>query len=247
MAGSPRKRLETTHDYVCVADESGVTKDRYLLVGCFATSRNNLKPVQDIVANFRAAHKMERELKWSRVSDDKETEYRALVDSAFNLLENKHAKFHMICFDTHQADHKKYNSGDADVGLNKLYYQLLLHRVVKTFGKLGDIHIRLDKRISTTPLGDLRSMLNSTASRDHGLRNNPVKIVEAESSKTCDILQVNDVLLGGFSAYKNDRLNGRKSKSDLARYIVERSALKTLEKDSPGNGSITYWQFAPKN
>jgi len=158
--------------------------------------------------------------------------------------------FHSIVFDSHAWAHKKYNNGDNDVGLSKLYFQLMLHKFVKIYGNRGSLYVRVDHRNSSTPLEDIRRMLNATASRDHGITTNPVKQFVSEDSKKCDLLQVNDVILGAVCATRNGRLlveGGNQAKRDLARFVLEKSGLGTFEKDSPaGVNRFTVWNMRPR-
>ena len=209
------------------------------------TSRNNIKPVLDKVQKYRDLNNMQNELKWSKVSNQKKAEYEVLIDYGFQLIEANQARFDMICYDTRMANHKKFNAGDRDVGLSKLYYQILLHRPILKYGRQGDLHIRLDKRASTTSTDQLKDMLNNSA-RNNGVDGDPVKILEAESSKACDLLQLTDVLLGAFSAAKNERTGGRLAKKELAEYVMDRSGLETLDSDSERTRNLTYWNFKPK-
>ena len=227
-----------------MADESGISNDRYMLVGALTTSRNNVGAILNGIERLRSKVSMPHELKWQKVCDSRESEYKTFIDAGLRLLTKNQARFDMICFDNSIRDHKKYNEGDSDIGLNKMYYQLLLHRAVRYYGKKGGIHIRLDARNSSTPLSSLKDMLNNGA-RNIGIENGPVKVLESTSSKNCDLLQLNDVLLGAFSAYRNNRLNGRPSKARLAQHVFEKSGFDSLDEDSDRTKKLTFWNFKP--
>jgi hypothetical protein len=79
-------------------------------------------------------------------------------------------------------------------------------------------------------------MLNSVAARDHNITSSPVKQLVSEDSKNCDLLQVNDVILGAVCAARNGRHlleGGNSAKQDLAKYVLEKSGLTSFERDSP--------------
>lgn len=109
-------------DYIFIADESGISNDRFTLVGGLCMHRDTYQRVYETLEAFSEKHNMKSELKWSKVSNQKLEEYKALVDCFFALNNTNHLQFHSICFDSHQWNHKKYNKGDSDIGLSKLYY-----------------------------------------------------------------------------------------------------------------------------
>lgn len=234
-------------DFVFIADEAGISNDRYTVVGGLCMHRSTLAKACETLREYRHAQNMHAELKWQRVSNQKESEYRALVEYFFALNNVNHMHFHSIVFDSHQWNHHRYNDGEGDVGLSKLYYQLLLHKFVKIYGDRGTLFVRLDHRNSQTPLEDIRRMLNATAARDHGITTEPVKQLVSEDSKNCDLLQLNDVILGAVCAARNGRhlvAGGRQAKREIARLVLEKSGLDTFDVDSPRNVSrFTVWNM----
>ncbi|WP_456390712.1 DUF3800 domain-containing protein [Profundibacter sp.] len=72
-------------DFAFYADESGISQDRFTVVGGICMHKNTVKEVYDTIANYRARHNMNAELKWSKISNQKEEEYMALVDLFFAL------------------------------------------------------------------------------------------------------------------------------------------------------------------
>lgn len=147
-------------------------------------------------------------------------------------------------------NHTRYNDSDADIGISKLYYQMLLHQVIGWYGDLASIYICLDRRLSSTPLQKLHRLLNAGASRDYGLSFGPVSILTAKDSKKDDILQINDVILGAVASYKNGRHleeNARFAKVELSKYVFERSGLKSYDVDSPKNAKhFSIWNRRPR-
>lgn len=237
-------------DFVFIADEAGISNDRYTVVGGVVMHRNTLVKACQTLAEYREKHNMKAELKWQRVSNQKQTEYEALVDYFFAMNNANHMHFHSIVFDSHQANHHKYNGGDGDVGLSKLYYQLLLHKFVKIYGDKGTLYVRLDHRHSQTPLEDIRRMLNATAARDHNITSGPVKQLVSMDSKACDLLQLNDVILGAVCCARNGRhllADCRTSKRDMALRVLDKSGLTTFDADSPRSiNRFTVWNMRTK-
>ena len=93
-------------------------------------------------------------------------------------------------------------------------------------------------------------MLNNAASRDHGINTNPFKVIEPADSKECDILQLNDVILGAVCAARNGKHlleGGRASKRDIALLVLEKSGLPSFAIDTPRWVSgFTVWNMRPR-
>jgi hypothetical protein len=93
-------------------------------------------------------------------------------------------------------------------------------------------------------------MLNKAAARDHGITTEPFKVIEPADSKQCDILQLNDVILGAVCAARNDRHlleSGRVSKREIAEPVLEKSGLSSFAMDTPKPmNRFTIWNMKPR-
>lgn len=114
-------------DYGLFCDETGISQDRFMVVGGIVAHKNRIPEIHETMEEYRRKFYMNAELKWSKVSNQKFNEYKALVDYFFALNNKNYIKFHCVIFDNHQWNHRLYNEGDGDVGISKLYYQLILH------------------------------------------------------------------------------------------------------------------------
>ncbi|VTZ25760.1 conserved hypothetical protein [Methylocella tundrae] len=228
--------LHPAQDFAFFCDESGISTDRFTVVGGLCLPKHNIPIVLENMAAYRKKFNMTKELKWSKITDNKFEEYKQLVDYFFAMNSTNKCHFHSIIFDNHKWRHNKFNDGDSDIGLSKLYYQLLHHKFCKKCAPRGTLYVRLDRRNSSTCLEDLRNMLNRAAARDHKIETSPFKVIEPADSKECDILQINDVILGAVCAVRNGKHlleTGRKSKKDIANMVLEKSGFSSFEKDSP--------------
>lgn len=239
--------LLIVQDYVFFADEAGITQDRFTVVGGLCLSKAGAEIVYQNMKHFRNEYSMTAELKWSKISDQKQREYLNLVELFFALNNTNRAQFHCLIFDNHTWNHKVFNNNDSDIGLSKLYYQLLLHQFVKRCGKRGSLFACLDRRTSSTPLGELRDMINNAAENKFGLNDRPLKQLISKDSKEDDILQLNDVILGAVCAARNGRhltSDGRRSKRVIAQKVLEKSGLIEFSQNSPPNvNRFTVWNF----
>ena len=228
-------------------DESGISNHRFTVVGAICLRSDVIPQVHASIQEFREKYNMHSELKWAKVSNQKSAEYKTLVDYFFALNNMNILQFHCIIFDNHGANHARYNAGDQDVGLSKLYYQLMVHRFGRNCGPVGDLCVCVDRRNSSTSLTDLLRMANAGIARDCGLPHAPLKQLIPLDSHTDDLLQLNDVILGAVCAARNGKhlvAAGRQSKRDLATLVLEKSGLATFEKDSPRNVSrFTVWNM----
>lgn len=191
---------------------------------------------------------MHSELKWTKVSNQKSEEYKALVELFFALNNSNALHFHAIAFDSHQVDFKRIGGGrDNDKVLSRLYYQLLVHKFAKLYPNDIGMCVCLDHRNSSTPLEDLRRMINATLARDHDIAHNPVKQLISQDSCDDDLLQLNDVILGAVCAARNGKhllVETRAAKRELASMVLEKSGLKSFENNSPrGVERFTMWNF----
>jgi hypothetical protein len=237
-------------DFAFFCDESGISTDRFTVVGGISMRRDSINRILADMEAFRDRFTMTKELKWTKITDAKIEEYKHLVDYFFALNKADQCQFHCIVFDSHKWQHGKYNDGDRDVGLSKLYYQVLHHKFGKLCGPHGSLFVRVDRRNSSTSLEDLRRMLNAAMARDHKVRSNPWKVIEPEDSKQCDILQLNDVILGAVCAVRNGRHlfeGGRESKKLIAKHVLEQSGMSSFDYDSPRSATrFTVWNMRPR-
>ncbi len=236
-------------DYVFIADEAGISNDRFTVVGGICMHKSTVQTVYKTLSEYRELFNMKAELKWSKISDQKETEYKWLVDYFFALNNSNKLHFHAIVFDSHAWNHQKYNEGEGDTGLSKLYYQLLLHKFICKCGSAGSLYACMDHRNSKTSLEELRRMLNAASVRDHGL-NSPLKQLVSKHSHDDDLLQLNDVILGAVCAVRNNKhllADYRKSKRLIAMDVLEKSGLQSYERDSPKEiNRFTIWNMRPR-
>ena len=205
------------------ADESDITSARYSTVGGTAILSSSLRLVYRRIFELRHKHNMFAELKWSKVSNQKMEAYKDFIDLYFELMEAGTVAFHCATFDNTKWKHHLYNQGDRDLGLSKNYYQLILHQYIAKYGEQAGLFICLDRRFSRTKIPDLNKILNAGANQEYGLSFEPVRTLVARDSKTDDLLQINDVILGATSSVKNGRHQDpqtRSSKAELAKLVL---------------------------
>jgi len=202
------------------------------------------------MAKFREEQYMTAELKWQKVSNQKFPQYRRFVDYFFALNGSRKAHFHALMLDSHQFDHTAFNKGDKEIGFYKFYYQLLLNCFGKTYCEYDPdarFAVVLDNRNTSYKLEDLRKILNNGMQKKHGISTRPFNTIEPRCSKSSEVLQINDIILGAVGFHKNSReliADSRQAKKDLANYIAEQAGLPNLKVSTPQNQTrFTLWNF----
>jgi len=186
---------------------------------------NDVQKVQidGSIESFRNENYMFREIKWSKVSNQKLTEYQkftSIIEEHFRL---SGVHFRSLVLETEKFNFKKYQGGDKEQGFYTFYFQLLYHSFIKKLASnpRNKVTVKLDHRETRYKLGELKDILNNRCRKDglHPI----VKAVQACDSKTSNILQLNDVILGaiGFNAnQKQLKKDANHAKKELLKFIL---------------------------
>jgi hypothetical protein len=231
-------------------DESRQSKDRYMVLGGIIIPKENIPAFNATMANYRARYNMHSELKWSKVKQQKIEEYKGFIDYFIALSNTNKIHFKSIVVDNHLVNHKKYNSGDKELGFYKFYYQLILHCFgVKYYKKESDVKfiIHPDELSSKYPLEELKKILNNGISKKLGVSINPFVSIEPKCSHDSEIAQINDLIIGAIGYEKNGYhlLAGSASgKIELLNYIKQSAGIATLCDTTPIHLSrFGIWNF----
>lgn len=233
-------------------DESRHLQQAYMVLGGIAVCQDAIPEISRVMAEYREEQHMTAELKWTRVHHKKYSEYVAFIDHGFNFMQNGRMHFHSLIIDRAQLDHVSYNEGNPDLGIYKFFYTLLIHRFGRRYccgekGKDIRLFIKFDKRECSYKLGDMQEVLNNGMRKTHSVYTRPFRKVEAIDSKTSDIMQINDILLGAIGHHKNRRHllpETRQAKTDLSNYIAERLQRPHLGNDTPRDAKLfTVWNL----
>lgn len=245
--GSPESRSSSggrlLHIY---CDESRQTADRYMVIGGIVALRDDEQRFAEAMTLYRHSQNMHAELKWTKVSDQKLNEYRALIDLFFSV--NRLFHFKAIIIDTQEIDHRRYNKGDAELGFYKLMYQFLLHSFGAQLRPTDRCIVFLDRRTTSHyKLSTLCAILNNGLRKKYGFNYGPVRNVQATDSKQHDLIQVADVLMGAIGYEMNGahvRTGAKRSKVLLAEYIASKAGLVNLQQPTPrSNKQFSIWHF----
>ena len=227
-------------------DESRQTADRYMVIGGVIARREDELLFNQAMTLYRRGQNMGAELKWTKVSDQKLVEYRALVDLFFSL--NRAIAFKAIIIDTQEIDHRTHNRNDAELGFYKLMYQFLLHSFGVELRQHDRCLVFLDQRTTRNyKLSTLCAILNNGLRKKYGLSQQPVRNIQPTDSKQSDLIQVADVLMGAIGYEMNGahtRTGAKRAKVLLAEYIAQKAGLLNLQQPTPrSNRHFSIWHF----
>ena len=206
-------------------DESCTSGHRYLVLGALAIERPLVAGVVDRLKAVRDRHNTHGEVKWSKISRAKLDFYKEYVDVFFDTSAQDDLDFRALYVDTHTFNHHRFNSGDAEIGFNKLIYQLLLHKFGRTYGANYGLDVRLDSRTTKADPDELRPMLNSDLCR-WGITNRPFRRIRFAHSHECELIQLNDLLVGtvGFKKNLHEHRPGCSAhKIEMCQHIIRRA------------------------
>jgi hypothetical protein len=237
----------TIHHIHCDESQTGA---RFVVYGGIITSGRNVEWFDGLMEQWRAHHNMRKELKWTKVTNQKYEEYRSLVDLFFEHADLHRLYFKSVVFDMEQVDYRTYHDGDEELGFYRFYYQFLLHKFCR-YAKTDEhaLHVFIDERSTRRkfPLRTLHDALNAGIKKKYGRTVDVVRQVEPRKSKETNLMQVADVLMGAVGWHSNDlgdREEARVAKVNLAAYIAKRAKLASLKHGTPwGQENFEVWRF----
>lgn len=241
----------TTGRYLHIyCDESRQTADRYMIIGGLIVSREHEVRVQQAIHSYRIDNQMYAELKWTKVSDQKLTEYQRLVDLFFSLSSIMY--FKAIVVDTSEIDHNRYNKNNPELGFYKLMYQFLLHSFGQELQPGDRCTVHLDQRTTKHyKLSTLCAILNNGLRKKYHLEGRPIRNVQAVDSKGNDLIQIADVLMGAIGYEMNGahtRTNAKRAKVHLAEHIAQSVGIINLQQPTPRRQRhFSVWHFHFRN
>jgi hypothetical protein len=227
-------------------DESRQTADRYMVIGGLIIDRAHEVRWAELMARYRDEYNMHAELKWSKVSRQKLPEYKALIDLFCRV--NRAVHFKAIVVDTHEIDNRRYNKNDAELGFYKLMYQFLLHSFGSYLHPADRCLVFVDQRTTSRyKLSTLCAILNNGLCKKYPRLERPVRNIQALDSKSSDLIQLADVLMGAIGYEMNGanlRVGAKEAKVLLARYIAECLGLPHLQTQTArGRLEFSIWHF----
>lgn len=215
----------------------------FMVAGGFAVAGHRIDQINRDIEALRQSCSI-REFHWSEYKGgDQRPAYEGLARLAFQLVRDGHATFHVIICPFKGYRHKAKPGENRDTSVNRMYFQLLLHRPAAFHGKTRAIHVRLDAGNDSDDICELRNELCAKAYHRYKTRANCVRSIQALPSNQSPIIQMADVLLGGIAAKRNG-VKHTTEKGPLADLILTESGHPSWDQDTRKSArKLTVWNF----
>jgi hypothetical protein len=152
--------------YFC--DESSFMTGEFMGIAGLVVLEGSIPILRDELAKIRKANQITRsEIKWSNIQKTDKQARIDFIDYFWFLLDKGRVDFHIRFAPFDKYDHKDYKGRRFDT-TSRMFYELLLHRAVKHYGKWDRLFIRPDNGDCTSVLPHLKAGLNADGVRKFG-------------------------------------------------------------------------------
>lgn len=256
------------------SDESRHKNERFLLLGGLWIKEEKVSIVEDGIKKLRKKHGYINsqgkhidflgEFKWTKVSDKYLSIYRELVDFFFDFIEKDIFRCCIMLVDTHDPVVIEYSNIKKE-GYFKLLYQLYFHN-----SKIPAIYKIYPDSI-TNPIQDKVNFNSLHKCLNTALRNKFIPLINPEewimgtgvvnnitsvNSKTCEPIQLLDVVMGAMGYMQNRYFslpNAKQAKKKLMKQVIDKQIYSGSIKYSgkkflvARSTKFNIWIFRPKN
>lgn len=244
MQGTPRSPYLPTLSFFGDSSSKHAT---YMVAGGLAVAGRRIHEIEDRIAKLRDDAGITSEFHWADYRGGrKQAAYEGLVKYAFELVHNRHAALHIIVAKFADYDHRAKEGEDKDTSVNRMYYQLFLHRLARFYGKDRAIHVRLDAGNDSRDICSMRNQLCADAYRSLNARPNCVRSIEPLKSHRMGLIQMADVIMGGVAAKVNE-VQHTSPKGALADFVLRASGRHSWGVGTPSSARfLTVWHFGKR-
>lgn len=220
---------------------------RYMVLGGLVLDRKFETIFDKWFATYRDTRRMHGELKWAKVSANKLSEYKEVVDIVRYC--NNRLAFKAIVVDTHQMNIKRYNNSDRDNAIDHMFYQFLVHMFGRHLVGEDECIVTMDNRNSSQKLATLHEITNNGLRKQYDFQHYPIREIRAMDSKDSCYIQIADILMGAIGYQVNgdcDKPNASRAKCEVMNHILAQFSLDNFLKSTPKNRkefSIWHIQF----
>jgi hypothetical protein len=225
------------------------SRDRtYMVAGGLAVRSGRIALINTCIDAIRADANMTSEFHWSDYrGGDRRAAYEELVRYAFTLIRARQIALHLIIAKFKGYPHKAKDGDNRDTSVNRMYYQLCLHRIARLYGKHWAIRVQLDSGDDCKDICSMRNQLCADARRTYNTRYNCVRQIEPVCSSKANMVQMADVILGAVAARRNNVSYAKPAKAELAAYVQEQSGHADWAVSTPSTARyLTVWNHQSK-
>lgn len=248
MASETPKSVPLETYYFC--DESSFfVGEKFMGVGGLAIRKENIPIVNKRLREIRAEKKALGEIKWRSTSRLNVGARIAYVDYMAELIQKNCAQLHIRLSPwaeyNHDGPRREFDT------VSKAYYQLLVHRAARYYGKEYKIRVRPDDGECTAGLERFGYYVGNEAGARYGVDPCCIEDIVCLSSENEPLLQFLDVSLGALTACRNGRHvdeAAAKHKRDLANHALKSFAqfgLKETIADCDNGNRFSIWNVRP--
>lgn len=221
----------------------------YDIIGGLWLTRPNAIRLRRVIETVRNKFNYHREFKWTKATGATlSPAYKELAQLVGDQIRSGRATFNCIVLTTRLIDYRTYHERDKELGFYKFMHFLVRKRVDAGRSYVLYLDHRINRREDR--LTTLRQTVNAGARKDYGLGYECCRDVQALDSKTNDILQVVDVLVGAVGWHYAGRHYD--SESCMAKNILADRIAKAIGKSDltfaspPYERNFNIWRWTPK-
>lgn len=200
----------------------------YMVLGAMKCSQNKVRRINNDIRDIKIKHGLSSwlEIKWSKVSNSKESFYLELIDYFFNT---DSLSFRAVVCDKKVLNHETYNQ-DHNLWYYKMYYTLIYNFInPKYFSKRDKrlkksnykVFIDIKDTIGGPKIRELKRILDAASYRTYDSK---VSCIHQINSRESEILQLVDLIIGALSYYNRglyNQVGSNSAKNSLVRKLIE--------------------------
>jgi hypothetical protein len=231
--------------YFC--DESSFLGEEYMAVAGIAISRSLVGDTVKALHELNESKKARGEIKWHNTRKRGLDVRKAYVDRMVKLIADNHVHCHIRFSPMNEYDHAGERHKFDTV--SKMYYQLLLHRPVRYYGKDCLLLVRPDNGECTRLLPDFKDALHTEGQRTYQSQPDCIESIVPMNSRNEPMLHLLDVTVGALAAYRNGRHlleELGEPKRALAQHAFEAFGKKDLKISQNDGNKFSIWNVIPK-
>jgi hypothetical protein len=240
---SPEQRDELY--YFC--DESSFLGEEYMTVGGFAVSRNGVGKITKELLAINETKRARGEIKWHNTRKRGVEVRKAYIDYLMKQIASNYIHFH-IRFSPmneykHDGDRREFDT------VSKMFYQLLLHRPLRHYGKTCILRIRPDDGECTRLLPNFKNALLFDGQLTYDTQPDCIHSIVPQNSRRQPMLHLLDVMVGALTAFRNGRHlldTIGEPKRTLALYAFDAFGKADLKINRDEGNKLSVWNVIPK-
>lgn len=231
--------------YFC--DEAAMLDEAHMGIAGLAISRRRIPSVLEHLHKLNEGHRARGEIKWQNTRKRGLSIRKAYIDYLAELISKNHVHFHIRLSPMDEYEHEGPRREFETA--SKAFYQLLLHRTVRYYGKTCRIYIRPDNGECTRLLPDFRDALHSDGVNRYQTEPDCIDSIIPLDSKKEPMLHLLDVSLGALTAYRNERHlrdDVAAPKRELAQYALPALGIRSVQGNRDDGNKLSIWNVVPK-